>query len=340
MSKMRTYNSTVLITGGAGFIGSNLCRVLLTKGFTVYAVDNLITGHRKNIEPLLKSERFYFSQLDITETRLVREFSDTQIDYVYHLACPTGVLNTKLLAEEMLQTCSIGTKNVLEVARSHNAKMVFTSSCEVYGQPEVFPQHEEYSGNVHPLGERSPYEEGKRFSESLIAMYVRKYNVEANIVRIFNTYGPGMSLEDTRVIPQFLKSISTDQEICIYGNGEQTRTFLYIDDLMNGLELVIEKGERGEIYNVGSHTPISMNELAKLMMRLTGRQNNVAHRPHFIEDHNNRLPAVEKIKRLAWHQTVSLEEGLRRMIGANGLRHLLVNKKPQHVLAAAGDISR
>lgn len=308
--------SSVLVTGGAGFIGSNLCRSLLTAGHTVEAVDNFITGTRENIETLAGLPNFSFHELDITDSGFSEVFSDRKFDLIYHLACPTGVPNLVTLAEEMIRTCSLGTLHILELARKHNAKLLFTSSAEVYGDPLVFPQTEEYTGNADPIGPRSAYEEGKRFSESCIAMYARKYGVRASIVRVFNTYGPGMSLDDMRVIPQFIRSVRDKKQFVVYGDGSQTRAHLYIDDLLAGFELVMEKGAPGEAYNIGSEHPMSIKELADMVISMTGHQEGVLYKPHFIADHGGRQPSTEKVKRLGWTQHVSIEEGLQRMIRA------------------------
>ncbi|PIT92195.1 MAG: hypothetical protein COU08_03875 [Candidatus Harrisonbacteria bacterium CG10_big_fil_rev_8_21_14_0_10_42_17] len=311
--------SVVLITGGAGFIGSSLARTLLDQGITVYVVDNFSTGSRENIRPFLRNKLFHFYTLDITKPKFFNTFSRIPFDTVYHLACPTGVPNIQPMAEEMLLASSFGTLHVLELARMHSTRFLFTSTAEVYGAPEVTPQHEEYTGNVSPIGLRSPYEEGKRFSESLVAMYVRKYGLDAKIVRVFNTYGPRMSLSDKRVIPHFLHSILTGANITIYGTGSQTRTHLYIDDLLRGLLLVMRKGSRGEVYNIGGDKQITVKRLAETMLHLANRKNGVSYVPHFIEDHQHRQPEISKVSKLGWKQTIPLEEGLKRMIEFHGI---------------------
>jgi len=303
-----------LVTGGAGFVGSNLCKALLQQGRIVYAVDNLITGRAENVAPFLDHKNFHFFELDINDTNFVEQFQNIQVNEVYHLACPTGVPNITILSTEMLDTCSLGTRNTLEVARMHKASLLFTSSCEVYGEPEVFPQTPEYTGNVSPVGPRCPYEEGKRFSESLVITYVRKYGLDAKIVRIFNTYGPGMSPEDQRVIPQFLKSIRLNKNLPVYGDGQQTRTFLYVDDLLRGFFLALHKGETGSVYNVGGNRQITMKELAELTIELTNSKSKVEYLPHFTEDHSRREPDTTMIRELGWEQTVRLEEGIKRML--------------------------
>lgn len=305
-----------LVTGGAGFVGSNLCRFLLAAGYRVIAVDNLITGRKKNLAALRVNPQFQFNQVDIVDQSFVSAFQRTPLDVIFHLACPTGVPNIQRYGEEMLLTNSVGTKHVLDLARRHGAAIVFTSSCEVYGQPAVFPQHEQYHGNVDPIGPRSAYEEGKRFAESLIVSLSKKYELKAKIVRIFNAYGPHMSPHDQRVIPRFLRSVSTDTALTIYGDGTQERTFLYIEDLIHGLLLVHQHGQPYEVYNLGSDQTITINELASLILKLTGRANGIAHLPHFIEDHYRRLPSLEKIRSLGWQPIVQLEDGLQKMMRA------------------------
>lgn len=307
--------ASILVTGGAGFIGSNLCRTLLAEGHVVSAVDNCITGHESNITPFASEARFSFEQLDITDTAFLERYQQMAFDEIYHLACPTGVPNLTTLAEEMINTCSRGMFHVLELARQHDARVLFTSTAEIYGQPQVSPQDETYTGNVDPLGIRSAYEEGKRFSEAMLAMYVRKYGLNARVVRVFNTYGPGMSLSDFRVIPQFLQSVVNGMPLRLYGDGLQTRSHLYVDDLVRGLRTVMQKGEPGEAYNIGGEHPMTVRELAEMIIALTDHEAGIVYEPHFIEDHTHRKPSVEKAKALGWKQEIPVEEGLRRMIG-------------------------
>lgn len=313
----------ILITGGAGFIGSHLCKILLNKGHKVICVDNLITGDKKNINNLFKNSNFKFIELDIAKDSLALsgkpgQFSHPKDDqplaetlnYIFHLACPTGVPNLVTLAEEMLLVNSLGTRNVLELARKTKAKVLFASSSEVYGDPQVFPQTEEYTGNVSPIGIRSPYEEGKRFSESLVIMYVRKYNIDARIVRIFNTYGEGMSNKDSRVIPKFLRQVKIGESLTVEGKGEQTRTFCYVDDLIDGLILVLNKGLSGEVYNIGSDKEIRIFDLAKLTIKITKSKSKIKFIKRPTHDHKRRLPDIGKIKKLGWRPKVTLEKGI------------------------------
>lgn len=309
-------SGVALVTGGAGFVGSNLCRFLLADGYRVMAVDNLITGRRKNLTALRSHAQFEFHQIDIVDPSFVSVFQRTPIDVIFHLACPTGVPNIQRYGEEMLLTNSHGTKHVIDLARQHCAAVILTSSCEIYGQPEVFPQHERYTGNVDPIGPRSAYEEGKRFAESMLITLGNKYGLDTKVVRIFNAYGPYMSPVDQRVIPRFLRSVVTGTELTIYGDGTQERTFLYVDDLVRGLLLVQQQGRPYEVYNLGSDRSITIKELADLVLTLTGRHNPIVHQPHFIQDHNRRLPSLGKVQALGWQPEVALEDGLARMIRA------------------------
>lgn len=309
----------VMVTGGAGFVGSNLCRYLLDKDYTVDCIDNLITGRRESISDLEVNQSFRFFKTDITDPDFVSAFRVSNYDEVFHLACPTGVPNIHPMAEEMLMTCSIGTGNVLKLVHKCNAKLVYTSSAEIYGDPEVFPQTECYNGNVNPIGPRSAYEEGKRFSESLVSMYAKKHLVEAKIVRLFNAFGSGMSPEDTRVIPQFLKQIRLGQKITIYGDGNQNRAHMHVDDLIQGLMLVMGKGIPGDVYNIGGSKQMTIKQLAELIDSLTPMPVDIEYRPHFIEDHGGRLPDTSKVRDLGWMHSVSTTEGLLEMMPNYGV---------------------
>lgn len=309
----------ILVTGGAGFVGSNLCKHLIKQGYIVDCVDNLITGRRDSIDELDEHKSFRFFETCISDPEFVSTFQDQDYDEIFHLACPTGVPNIAPMAEEMLVTCSTGTDNVLKVARHCNAKLVYTSSAEVYGDPQVFPQTESYNGNVDPIGPRSAYEEGKRFSEALVSMYAKKYQTPAKIVRIFNTFGSGMSPEDTRVIPQFLKQIRLGKKITIYGDGEQNRAHMHVNDLIQGLTLVIAEGTPGEVYNIGGSKQLTIRELAELLDALTPMPVEIEYRPHFIEDHGGRLPDTTKVRELGWVPNISTAEGLLEMMPNYGV---------------------
>lgn len=309
----------VLITGGAGFIGSKLAEVLVRQGAHVDCVDNLITGRVEAIQVLRQSRRFRFCKMDVTDSAFLNSALNARYDEIYHLACPTGVPNIGRYGENMVRACSVGTEHVLEIACAYNARLLYASSAEVYGDPAEFPQREEYCGNVDPIGPRSAYEEGKRFGETLAHLYADKYLVDTRIVRIFNTFGVGMSPDDSRVIPHFLKRIREHQPIIVYGDGTQTRTHLYVDDLTAALMLVMTDGARGEVYNVGGERQVSILELVDIIRDLTPLPVEVEHRPHFIEDHGGRLPITSKVKALGWQPQVSLQEGLRKMLLSCGM---------------------
>lgn len=300
----------ILVTGGAGFIGKHLCHKLLTQRHTVVAVDNFITSHKKDLRTLLVHSKFKFVRHDIVKP-LPAVVSKIKFNQIYHLACPTGVPNVTRLGEEMLLTSSIGTKNVLDFARRIDAPFVFTSSSEVYGNPLKSPQPEEYTGNVDPTGIRSTYEEGKRFAESLVVWYARRYNLRGRIVRLFNTYGPGMSDSDTRVIPTFMRQATRGQALTVQGSGNQQRTFCYVMDTVNAIILAMEKGATGRVYNIGSTQLITMNELAHLIKKITHSKSSITYIVRPAHDHDHRRPVLTKIKRLGWKPTTTLSNGLR-----------------------------
>lgn len=304
----------VLVLGGAGFIGGNLCRTLLEMGATVHAVDNFITGVPSNIRLLESYPNFQFEKLDIISDDFKKYSSQPAYDHIFHLACPTGVPNIKTFGEEMLLTSSIGTRNVLELARIHKSVVLYTSTAEIYGDPLVMPQTENYTGNVNPIGPRSAYEEGKRFGEALVALYTRKYGVNAKIARIFNTYGPGMSSVDARIIPRFIAAALSGEPLKMYGDGTQTRTHSYVDDTVAGLITIITKGKVSEAYNVGGETPLSVRELGERIIAITKSISSFMFEPHFIEDHSRRQPSTQKLRNLGWEPTVTLDHGLERMI--------------------------
>jgi len=308
-----------LVAGGAGFIGSNLCKRLIDEGAWVDCVDSLITGHLASVQSLRKNPRFSFLRLDITEPNFVSIAMGRRYDEIYHLACPTGVPNIRSHGEEMIRTCSVGTENILRVANAHNASVVFASSAEVYGDPEQFPQHENYGGNVDPIGPRSAYEEGKRFGESLTRLYSEKYQLNAKIVRIFNTFGVGMRRDDTRVIPSFLRCLRNGEDFTVYGDGKQTRTHLYVSDLLDGIGVVNRNGKKGEAYNLGGENELCILDLVEIIQGLTDSPVAVKHESHFIADHGGRRPKIEKAKHLGWKPTTTVSDGLRTMMSQQDL---------------------
>lgn len=300
----------ILITGGTGFIGKNLCLKLLKGNNQLVVIDNFITSSKLDFKEFLKLKNLKFFRGNITDEELIKKIQKGfKFDEIYHLACPTGVSNLRELAYEMLMACSAGTKNILDLARLQQAKVLFTSSSEVYGDPEKFPQDESYTGNVDPTGVRSPYEEGKRFAESLVKMYSIKFGVDVKITRLFNTYGPFMSLEDSRVIPQFIQAVLKGKALPVKGRGQQTRTFCYVDDLVEGLEIVMARGKRGEVYNLGGESEIKIIDLAKLFIKTVGK-GRIKFIKREIHDHKSRQPSLKKVKKLGWRSKISLEEGI------------------------------
>ncbi len=299
----------ILVTGVAGCIGTNLCLRLLQLGHNVVGVDNFITGTKNNAVILSRNRRFTFIRHDITKSlakKLIRyNFSD-----IYHLACPTGVANLTRLGEEMLLTSSVGTLNILNLAKEKRAKLLFTSSSEIYGDPKVSPQGENYTGNVDPVGMRSTYEEGKRFAESLIVFYARRFKLDAKIVRLFNVYGPYMNKKDSRVIPTFLRQAKDGIPLTVHGDGSQRRTFCYTSDLVEGLRIAMEKGTQGEVYNLGSDKQITMRALALKVIALTKSESRIQYVARPAHDHKTRLPSLEKIGCLGWKPKTSLDAGL------------------------------
>jgi nucleoside-diphosphate-sugar epimerase len=310
--KMEKEKNVTLVAGGAGFIGSNLCRLLLDRGHYVDAVDDLSTGRIGNIADLISHPRFSFIQADVADTDICSSLRGRHYTQVYHLACPTGVPNIALLGEQMFLASSAGTLNLLRIAKRSGAKFLFASTAEIYGDPEIFPQPESYAGNVDPVGPRSAYEEAKRYGEALTRFYGRSHGVETRIVRIFNTYGSNMSPVDQRVIPQMFARLTAGQPVVIFGDGSQTRTFLHVDDLLAGFLLVMDRGERGEVYNIGGSTQITVRGLFELVKLATGLAGTAVYQEHFIEDHRGRWPDTTKIEALGWRQRIPLSEGVRR----------------------------
>ena len=302
----------VLVTGGAGFIGSNLVGHLLKKGHQVTVVDNLITGQIENVEQFSNTAGFEFINCGIESAEFPELFAKTMrpFERIYNLACPTGVPNIEILGDEILAACSTGTRNVLNLAAEMGAKFLLTSSSEIYGQPEVFPQAENYSGNVNPLSARANYEEGKRFSETLVQRFVKTRGVEGKIVRLFNVYGPNMRLEDSRVVSRFVTQALQGKPLTVHGDGSQRRTLCYVSEIVAGLELVMEKGTAGKAYNLGSDQEITIFDLAKLIVEITDSTSEITFIERPDHDHNSRWPALKEIAALGWERRIDLRDGL------------------------------
>ena len=303
---------TCLVTGGAGFIGSNLVDALLEKGYKVFALDNLITGSEENLTEAKKHPDFTFIKYDvITEPPVLG-----QLDYIYHLASPASVPDYQKFAEETALVNTVGTRGLLKVAKAHNAKFLFTSTSEVYGDPKEHPQKETYWGNVNPNGARACYDEAKRFGEMMTLLYVNKYGVDARIARIFNTYGPRMRPTDGRVISNFVNQALENKPMTVYGDGLQTRSICFVSDMVAGLIALMEtEGTKGEVVNIGNPEEYTMLDLAKKIGVLMNTTTGIVHEPLPPDDPTKRRPDISKAGALlGWKPKVAADEGLKKTI--------------------------
>ena len=301
-----------LVLGGAGFIGSHLCEYLLEKGIDVYCADNLSTGSRKNIIHLLGNPNFTFGQMNISE--FPSDTPKAEVDYIFHLASPASPIKYLQAPIETLKVNSIGTLNMLNLALKNNAKFLFASTSEIYGDPLVHPQPESYWGNSNPIGIRSCYDEGKRFSEALVMAYNREYGLDTRIARIFNTYGPRMDINDGRVVPNFISQALKKKPLTIFGDGEQTRSFCYVTDLVEGLyKLMLSEGNTP--VNLGNPNEVNINKFASIISDLVGVGLETTPCDLPKDDPKRRKPDIHTAKvRLDWEPTISLEEGLKKTI--------------------------
>lgn len=312
--------SNIVITGGAGFIGSHLCDYFLKAGHDVICADNLITGDKKNIQHLLKSPHFTFIEQDVTKESARLEAGSEKLEYIFHLASPASPNreSPKSFINHPIETLlanSLGTYHMLELAEKINARFLFASSSEVYGDPTVHPQKEDYFGNVNPVGVRSVYDEGKRFGEAMVMAFVRKKRVDGRIVRIFNTYGERMQ-DDGRVVSNFIRQALAGDPLTVYGDGEQTRSFCYISDMVSGIaRAMLAKGTRGEVINLGNPHEQTILEIALLIKKLTGSKSKIVYKELPQDDPHRRKPDITKAKRLlSWEPKVGIEEGLEKTI--------------------------
>jgi len=302
---------TVLVTGGAGFLGSHLCERLLEQGHAVLCVDNLFTGSRRNIAPLLDNPRFEFMRHDVTFPLYV------EVDEIYNLACPASPVHYQFDPVQTAKTSVIGAINMLGLAKRLKIKIFQASTSEVYGDPEVHPQPESYWGRVNPIGHRSCYDEGKRCAETLFFDYHRQHRLSIKVARIFNTYGPRMHPNDGRVVSNLVVQALRNEDITIYGDGSQTRAFCYVDDLIDGVLRLMATGPAvtGPI-NLGNPGEFSIRALAELVIALTGSRSRIVARPLPPDDPRQRRPDIAQAKALLdWEPTVSLREGLMHTIG-------------------------
>ena len=299
----------LLVAGGAGFLGSNLCETLLKIGHEVIALDNYITGSKKNIEHLQQYQNFSFINHDIIEYR------DFKVDGIFNLACPASPPMYQKDPVRTVKTNVIGSTNLLELARKSNSRILQASTSEIYGDPKVSPQTEEYWGNVNPVGFRSCYDEGKRTAETLFMDFHRQYETDIRIARIFNTYGPRMSIHDGRVVSNFIVQSLTNKDLTIYGNGEQIRSFCYVDDLIDGLIKLFFKENCYRPINLGNPDPITMEDLASEIIQLTKSKSKISHMPLPSDDPINRIPDISKaIDQLNWRPSINRSEGLKKTI--------------------------
>jgi dTDP-glucose 4,6-dehydratase len=300
-----------LVTGGAGFLGSHLCRLLLERDFQVVCMDNLVTGNRRNIADLLKDPRFQFIEHDVTK------FIDVHgpIHRVWHLASPASPIDYLKLPIQTLKVGSLGTHNALGLALAKKARFFLASTSEVYGDPAVHPQPESYWGHVNPIGPRGVYDEAKRFAEAITMAYHRFHSLDTRIVRIFNTYGPSMRPNDGRVVSNFIVQAILGEPLTIYGDGRQTRSFCYVSDLIDGFWKLMEESDEHEPVNVGNPEEYSMLDLARIVRDITRSGSAIEHKPLPVDDPKVRKPDIAKAERLLqWRPRVPVREGITRTV--------------------------
>jgi len=301
---------TAVVTGGAGFLGSHLCDRLLAEGMKVICIDNLLTGNLDNISHLFGNSDFSFIKHDVTNYIYV----GGDIDYVLHFASPASPIDYLKLPIQTLKVGSLGTHKALGLAKDKNATFLLASTSEVYGDPEVHPQEEEYWGNVNPIGPRGVYDEAKRFAEALTMAYCRHHGVHTRIVRIFNTYGPRMRLDDGRALPTFVGQALRGEDITVYGDGSQTRSFCYVSDLVDGIFRLLVSDETNPV-NIGNPDEITIKEFAEEVVKQTGSKSKIVYKPLPVDDPKVRQPNISKAKNiLGWGPKVDRAEGLKRTI--------------------------
>jgi len=299
----------ILVTGGAGFLGSHLCERLLNEEHEVLCLDNFFTGRKKNIAEFLKNPAFELVRHDIVLPVLL------EVDKIYHLACPASPIHYQYNPVKTIKTSILGTLNMLGIAKRVKARMLLASTSEVYGDPAVHPQKEDYWGNVNPIGIRSCYDEGKRAAETLMMDYHRQSRVDIRIVRIFNTYGPRMLPDDGRVVSNFIVQALKGKEITVYGDGSQTRSFCYVDDLVEGLVRMMECEKFTGPVNLGNPDEYTILDFAKKIVAMTGSKSKIVHKPLPSDDPTQRQPDITLAgAKLGWKPKVSVDEGLTRTI--------------------------
>jgi dTDP-glucose 4,6-dehydratase len=302
--------STAIVTGGAGFLGSHLCEYLLAQGHRVVCVDNLDTGSLENIKHIKSGPNFLFLNHDLTQPF----FTDEPVDVVFHLASPASPIDYQRLPLHTLKVGSYGTHNMLGLAKFRRARFVLASTSEVYGDPQVHPQPETYWGHVNPIGPRGVYDEAKRYAEALTMAYHRQQGVDTAIARIFNTYGPRMRPHDGRAIPTFLRQALENKPLTVFGDGSQTRSFCYVDDLIRGIYLLAESGEHLPV-NLGNPGEMSLLELAETVIRVVESDSEIIFEALPVDDPQVRQPDITRARQvLGWEPRTGLEAGLRRTV--------------------------
>jgi dTDP-glucose 4,6-dehydratase len=299
-----------LVTGGAGFLGSHLCDALLAAGYSVVAVDNLLTGRLSNLAHLKSESRFEFREIDVCEP-----FDCGPVDYVFHFASPASPVDYSNHGIATLKVGSLGTFHALDIARRYRAKFLVASTSECYGDPLEHPQKETYWGHVNPIGPRSVYDEAKRFTEAATVAYRRYHDVDTHIVRIFNTYGPRMQLNDGRVIPNFMRQALLGEDLSVYGNGSQTRSFCYVSDEVEGI-LRLSRSPEYLPVNIGNPSEFTILECAQAVLGVTGSKSKIRYEPLPQDDPKQRRPDITKARTLlGWEPKVQLADGLRLSLG-------------------------
>jgi len=306
---MRDWPRRVLVTGGAGFLGSHLCARLVEEGSTVIAMDNLLTGRVSNIEPLLGHERFSFLHYDVTNYLHV----DGELDAILHFASPASPADFERLPIQILKVGSLGTHKALGLAKAKKARILIASTSECYGDPEVNPQPETYWGNVNPIGIRGVYDEAKRFAEAMTMAYHRHHAVDVRIVRIFNTFGPRMQVDDGRALPNFFRQAIRGEDVTLYGDGSQTRSFIYVDDQVEGILRLLRSSYVGPV-NIGNPKELSLRQMAEKVVALCGGRSKIVSRPLPPDDPKARRPDITLAQKVldGWKPQISVEEGLAR----------------------------
>jgi dTDP-glucose 4,6-dehydratase len=300
----------IVITGGAGFIGSHLCEFLLQKDHEVICVDNLITGRKENLSAIMKNKNFTFIEHDVTQPM----FFDEKIDWIFHMASPASPVDYQIHPIHTLKVGSLGTYTMLGVAKKYKSRFLLASTSEVYGDPEIHPQNEEYWGHVNTIGPRGVYDEAKRFAEAITMAYHRVHGLETRIARIFNTFGPRMRLNDGRAVPNFIDQALQNQPLTIYGDGSQTRSFCYITDQIDGLYRLMSS-EYAQPVNIGNPEELTILEFAKLIKKLCNSKSSITFHPLPTDDPKQRKPDISRAKEvLGWEPKVPLRVGLEKTI--------------------------